>query len=87
FQTLCRELDIGARYARYLEDRLLPGDAVARRFLQLKIIDSEKAAFKAAVQQALMTGDIDADASDLILKMLDGQRNLTRKGRVMHFAE
>ncbi|WP_018926644.1 NEL-type E3 ubiquitin ligase domain-containing protein [Pseudomonas umsongensis] len=87
FQTLCRELDIGARYTRYLEDRLLPGDAVARRFLQLKIIDSEKAAFKAAVQQALMTGDIDADASDLILKMLDGQRNLTRKGRVMHFAE
>ncbi|MGO4100726.1 MULTISPECIES: NEL-type E3 ubiquitin ligase domain-containing protein [Pseudomonas] len=87
FQTLCRELDIGARYARYLENRLLPGDAVARRFLQLKIIDSEKAAFKAAVQQALMTGDIDADASDLILKMLDGQRNLTRKGRVMHFAE
>lgn len=87
FQTLCRELDIGARYARYLKDRLLPADAVAKRFLQLNIIESEKAAFKAAVQHALMTGDIDADASDLILKMLDGQRNLTRKGRVMSFAE
>lgn len=87
FQTLCRELDIGARYARYLKDRLLPADAVEKRFLQLNIIESEKAAFKAAVQHALMTGDIDADASDLILKMLDGQRNLTRKGRVMSFAE
>jgi hypothetical protein len=87
FQNLCRELDIGARYRRYLEDRLLPGDAVAQLFLQLKVVECEKAAFKSAVQQAVMTGDIDSDSRDLILMMLDGQRNLTRKGRAMHFAE
>ncbi|MGG7557491.1 NEL-type E3 ubiquitin ligase domain-containing protein [Pseudomonas sp. ES3] len=87
FQTLCRELDIGARYTRYLEEQLLPSDGLAQDMLKLNIVNYEKAAFKAAAQQAVMTDDIDADARDLILKMLDGQRNLTRKGRVMHFAE
>lgn len=87
FQNLCRELDIGARYTRYLEEQLLPEDGVAQFVLHRYIVDSEKAAFKAAAQQAVMTGDIDADARDLILQMLDGQCNLTRKGRVMQFAE
>ncbi|POA26906.1 MULTISPECIES: NEL-type E3 ubiquitin ligase domain-containing protein [unclassified Pseudomonas] len=87
FQALCRELDIGARYTQYLEEQLLPSDGLAQGFLKLNIVESEKAAFKAAAQQAVMTGDIDADARDLILMMLDGQRNLTRKGRVMQFAE
>lgn len=87
FQTLCRELDIGARYTQYLEERLLPSDGLAQSFLKLKVVESEKASFKAAAQQAVMTGDIDSDARDLILKMLDGQRNLTRHGRVMRFAE
>ncbi|UVM34117.1 hypothetical protein LOY36_05225 [Pseudomonas sp. B21-019] len=87
FQTLCRELDIGARYTRYLEEQLLPSDGLAQVMLKLNIVNYEKTAFKAAAQQAVMTNDIDADARDLILKMLDGQRNLTRKGRVMHFAE
>ena len=87
FQNLCRELDIGARYTKYLEEHLLPSDGLAQGFLKFKIVESEKAAFKAAVQLAVLKGDIDAEASDLILKMLDGQRNLTRKGRVMQFAE
>lgn len=87
FQSLCRELDIGARYTRYLEEQLLPSDGVAQFFLRRYIVDSKKAAFKAAAQQAVMTGDIDADARDLILQMLDGQHNLTRKGRQMQFAE
>ncbi|MGL6247101.1 NEL-type E3 ubiquitin ligase domain-containing protein [Pseudomonas sp.] len=87
FQNLCRELDIGAQYTTYLEGQLLPRDGVAQTVLKRKIVKSEKAAFKAAVQQAVMTGDIDTDASDLIQSMLDGQLNLTRKGRIMQFAE
>ncbi|PFN92032.1 hypothetical protein COJ85_26685, partial [Bacillus sp. AFS076308] len=51
------------------------------------IIENEKAAFKAAARLAVLKGDIDADAGDLILMMLDGQRNLTRKGRIMQFAK
>ncbi|MHC8337753.1 NEL-type E3 ubiquitin ligase domain-containing protein [Pseudomonas sp. HLT2-19-2] len=87
FQNLCRELDIGAHYSQYLEEQLRPRDGVAQYVLQRWITDSEKAAFKAAAQQAVMTGDIDAEARDLILKMLNGQRNLIRNGRPMQFAE
>ncbi len=87
FQSLCRELDIGARYTKYLEEQLLPSDGLAQVVLKRKIVESEKAAFKAAAELAVLTGEIDAEARDLVLKMLDGQRNLTRKGRVMHFAE
>jgi hypothetical protein len=87
FQTLCRELDIGARYNKYLEEQLKPKDGLAQAVLKRKLIESDKAAFKAAAQLAVLTGDIDAQARDLILSMLDGQRNLTRKGWVMEFSE
>ncbi|WP_336299057.1 dermonecrotic toxin domain-containing protein [Pseudomonas sp. WJP1] len=87
FQGLCRELDIGARYNKYLEEQLKPKDGLAQGVLKRKLIESDKAAFKAAAQLAVLTGDIDAQARDLILSMLDGQRNLTRKGWVMEFSE
>lgn len=87
FQILCRTLDIGARYTKYLEEQLRPRDGLAQVVLKHKIIENEKAAFKAAARLAVLKGDIDADAGDLILMMLDGQRNLTRKGRIMQFAK
>ncbi|WP_237886679.1 NEL-type E3 ubiquitin ligase domain-containing protein [Pseudomonas sp. PGPR40] len=87
FQTLCRELDIGARYTRYLEEQLLQGDRLARYWLQSHIVESEKAAFRAAVEQATMAGDVDADARDMVIEMLEGQRNTTWKGKPVQFAD
>lgn len=87
FQTLCRELDIGARYTQYLESILLPSDAVARTSLRHKVIESEKAAFVAAAHQAFITKDVDRNARDLVLAMLDGQHYLTLKGKAVRFAE
>ncbi len=87
FQALCRELDIGARYTRYLEEQLLPRDGVAKYLLQSRIVESEKAAFRAAVEQATMAGDIDADARDRVIEMLEGQRNTTWKGKPVQFAD
>lgn len=87
FQTLCRELDIGARYTKHLESILLAGDAVAKAALKYKVTESQKAAFKAAAHLALMTKDISHDSQKLILSMLDGQRNLTLKGKAVQFAE
>ena len=87
FQTLCRELDIGARYTRYLESNLLPRDAVAKSTLHRKVIDNEKAAFVAAAHLAFLTKDIDRNARDLVLAMLDGQHYLTLKGHKVKFAE
>jgi hypothetical protein len=87
FQALCRELDIGARYTRYLEEQLLPRDRLAKYWLQSHIVDSEKAAFRAAVEQATMAGDINADARDMVIEMLEGQRNTTWKGKPVQFAD
>ncbi|MGE8189936.1 NEL-type E3 ubiquitin ligase domain-containing protein [Pseudomonas sp. NPDC086278] len=87
FQTLCRELDLGARYTRHLESYLLPRDAVAKTYLKHKVVESQKAAFVAATHLAAMTGDIAGDTRDLVLAMLDGQRNLTLKGKIVQFGE
>lgn len=87
FQALCRELDIGARYTRYLEEQLLSRDRLAKYWLQSRIVESEKAAFRAAVEQATMAGDIDADARDRVIEMLEGQRNTTWKGKPVQFAD
>ncbi|CAI8963468.1 RING-type E3 ubiquitin transferase [Pseudomonas sp. IT-P253] len=87
FQTLCRELDIGARYAEYLESFLLPDDAVAKTWLKYNVVESQKAAFKAATHLAQMTGNITQDTRDLVLAMLDGQRNLRYKGKLVQFGE
>lgn len=87
FQALCRELDIGAHYTRHLEEQLLPRDGVAKYLLQSRIVESEKAAFRAAVEQATVAGDIDADARDRVIEMLEGQRNTTWKGKPVQFAD
>ncbi len=87
FQTLCRELDIGARYTEHLENFLLPDDALAKTWLKHKVIESQKAAFKAATHLAAMTGDIARDTRDVVLAMLDGQRNVRLKGKRVQFAE
>lgn len=52
FQALCRELDLGARYAEHLEGFLLPDDTHAQAYLQRSVIDSDKAAFIAAAHLA-----------------------------------
>lgn len=87
FQTLCRELDIGARYTEHLESFLLPGDAVAKTWLKNTVVESQKAAFKAAAHLAQMTGDITQDTRVLVEAMLDGQRNLRFKGKIVQFCE
>lgn len=69
FQALCRELDIGARYKTYLESYLLPGDPVAKAFLQQTVTESQKDALAVAAQLALMTGDIQYDAYKLMLAL------------------
>ncbi|MHC8331548.1 NEL-type E3 ubiquitin ligase domain-containing protein [Pseudomonas sp. LB3P25] len=87
FQTLCRELDIGARYTQHLESFLLPDNPVAKTWLQYNVVESQKAAFKAATHLAVITGDIARDTRDLVLAMLDGQRNLRFKGKIVQFGE
>ena len=87
FQTLCRDLDIGAKYTDHLASVLLSGDAVAKTVLKRKVINSQKAAFKVAAQLAVMTGDIGPYTRDVVMAMLDGRQSLQLNGKTQRFHE
>lgn len=83
FQTLCRTLDIGARYKRYLEQRLLPASPVAAGVLQHLVGLSQKSALRVAAHLALKTNDISLNAQSLIVGLIHGLTSLTLDGKVM----
>lgn len=80
FTTLCRTLDLGARYKGCLEDYLRPADALARGVLQTRVIDSQKQALKVAAHLALMKKDVSADGYLHVLHLCDGKRGLRLDG-------
>lgn len=83
FQTLCRELDIGARYKRHLEQILLPASPVAAGVLQHWVSLSQKSALRAAAHLALHKNDIGQNAHSLVLGLIHGLTSLTLDGKVM----
>jgi Leucine-rich repeat (LRR) protein len=83
FTQLCRELDIGAQYSRYLDRNFglsVPADAKA---LRLKIDASQQAALKAALQWAQMNRDISQSYFRLISGLLDGLPGLRINGQAV----
>ncbi|WP_237151273.1 NEL-type E3 ubiquitin ligase domain-containing protein [Pseudomonas sp. ADAK18] len=82
FKTLCRELDIGARYQQHLNNHLLPTNLVARAELKNQITASQKAALKAAAQLACLktdaqqNPDLGAGAYQVLMRALRGERGL-----------
>lgn len=83
FTKLCRELDIGAQYTRYLEDALGFTDPTAASSLRLKIDASQQAALKAALQWARMNRDISESYFRLIGGVLDGLQGLRVNGQAV----
>jgi Leucine-rich repeat (LRR) protein len=83
FTELCRELDIGGQYKIYLEENLGVTDSVVAAVLEPKVERSEKAALKAALQFARMSGDIQEDYFLLIQAMLDGRSGMSLDGDVL----
>ncbi|CRM30621.1 leucine-rich repeat domain-containing protein [Pseudomonas sp. 44 R 15] len=72
FTSLCRDLDIGARYARYLNEALGMSNPVAAAVLRLKVDASQKAALRAALQLARINADISDDYADVIESLIAG---------------
>ncbi|WP_330211163.1 NEL-type E3 ubiquitin ligase domain-containing protein [Pseudomonas sp. AM4(2022)] len=72
FLTLCRSLDIGAKYQAYLQSFFYPEAAASHVTLREHFIASQKAALKAAAEQALLTGDIEPADHQMILSVIDG---------------
>ncbi|MDD0970660.1 MULTISPECIES: NEL-type E3 ubiquitin ligase domain-containing protein [Pseudomonas] len=83
FQTLCRELDIGAQYKAHLETILLDPEPVAKTYLHTRVEQSQQAALKAAARIALLKKDIGQSAYALIREVLLGRQNLWLDGQAM----
>lgn len=76
FTSLCRRLDIGARYQRQLEGLLLPTDAMVKAVLAHKVIGSLQDRFRVSALLARMQGDITDDEQARLLGLLDGEKVL-----------
>lgn len=72
FASLCRDLDIGALYARYLDEELGVSNPVATAVLRLKVDASHKAALQVALQLARIQGDISEDFGTVIEGLIAG---------------
>jgi hypothetical protein len=83
FQTLCRELDIGAQYKTHLESLLLDKEPVAETYLRTRVQQSQQAALKAAAHMAQIKKDIGRSAYALIREVLLGRQNLVLDGQAM----
>lgn len=73
FTGLCRSLDIGAQYQRYLKDYLLPKDGGVEQGLRQNFISARKADLKAAAEVALLKKDIEPADYRMILQVADGE--------------
>ncbi|MGF6140232.1 dermonecrotic toxin domain-containing protein [Pseudomonas laurylsulfatiphila] len=74
FTRLCRELDIGERYKRYLDDNLGISNPVVAAILQPKIRESQKTALTAALQMAQMQNLLASDIHQPLLRLLSDAR-------------
>ena len=77
FTSLCRELDIGARYQTYLREQLGFTEPVSAAVLQFKVNASQKAALRADLHLARLRGDIREDYAQIVQGLLDGRSGLT----------
>jgi Leucine-rich repeat (LRR) protein len=76
FTRLCRELDIGGQYRLYLEENLGISNPLVAAVLRSRIEASQKAALKAALQLARMSGDIEDDFLQLIQGLAEGSHGI-----------
>jgi len=85
FKSLCRELDIGARYQQHLNEFLLSDNPVAETVLRHKVTLSHKTALNIAAHMALMKKDIDQEAYDVVQGMLDDRSKLQWSGQPVSY--
>lgn len=85
FKSLCRELNIGARYQQHLNDFLRSTNPVANNVLRHEVILSQKSALNVAAHMALMNNDIDQDAFDLVQGVLVERANLRWNGQAVGY--
>ncbi|VVN89194.1 hypothetical protein PS718_01750 [Pseudomonas fluorescens] len=75
FLSLCRSLDIGAKYQAYLRSFFHPPEADVEKTLREHFIAAQKATMKAAADQALLTKDILPADHAMIQSVINGEVN------------
>lgn len=84
FTTLCRELDIGKHYQRWLEDNLGVNNPAIADVLRPQIKDSQKAALRLALELALLQKDtLKKDAYRSILALIIGAQDKLLDGKTL----
>lgn len=70
FTTLCRQLDIGGQYQRYLNNYLDQSNPVAKASLRYKVIHSQLTALKLALYMALIKNDLPRSSYDAVYNLI-----------------
>lgn len=73
FIAICRELDIGGQYDKFINSFLYEGDAAHQQALSLAFIDCKKTAMKSAAYAALLKGDIELAHYELLAELINEQ--------------
>ncbi|MGF6096283.1 dermonecrotic toxin domain-containing protein [Pseudomonas sp. 18175] len=76
FVSLCRTLDLGAKYQTYLTNALHPGAVVPEGVLREQFIRYHQDAFAAAALLAQLKGDISDSDYALLLRVLAGEQKI-----------
>ncbi|VVM43659.1 NEL-type E3 ubiquitin ligase domain-containing protein [Pseudomonas fluorescens] len=79
FVTICRNLDIGSQYEKYINDFLNEGDAAHQQALSQTFIDSKKTAMKAAAYAALLKSDIELTHYEMLVELINEQNTVKDK--------
>ncbi|VVM66303.1 dermonecrotic toxin domain-containing protein [Pseudomonas fluorescens] len=85
FLRLCRHLDLGAKYQAYLKAFFHTADPDLAKTLRTQFIASQKAAMRAAAEQALLTKDIRPEDHAMILSVIAGEKHPEVRGRQVWF--
>lgn len=85
FLRLCRHLDLGAKYQAYLKAFFHTADPDLAKTLRTQFIASQKAATRAAAEQALLTKDIRPEDHAMILSVIAGEKHPEVRGRQVWF--
>lgn len=71
FIAICRQLDIGGQYDKFINSFLYEGDTAHQQALSLAFIDCKKAAMKSAAYAALLKGDIEPAHYELLVELIN----------------
>lgn len=85
FTQLCRTLDLGKQYQDYLNEYMNVSDPFSVRVVKLRVIESHRCAFKAALELARLRDHISPDAYRVANGLYNGHKNLFLDGAPVRF--